>query len=258
MNIVLFSQEEIKSPLKIHDKRAKHIIEILKLKEEDMFLGGVINNGTGKAKIYKIDNHYLYFTFQYDGKTVEKNPVSLLTAITRPIDAKRILKNCTTIGVSAIYLSLLDKSEKSYFESNLWKNDNYKEYLIEGACQACACDIPNIFLFSNLDKCLKNLPENSIRAALDNYEAEKSLDSLEYPKEIFPVKNSEDDCWSKNSISIPEIILAVGGERGFSNRERVLLKNHGFKLYSLGKRVLKTETATIAGLSVILSKIGRL
>ena len=246
MNIVLFSQEEIASPLKINDKRAKHIIEILKLKENDIFLAGVINNGTGTGKINKIDNNYLYFTFQYDEKAIEKNhtSVSLLTAINRPIDAKRILRNCTTIGVSAIYFSIFDKSERSYFESSLWKNDNYKEYLIEGACQACACDIPNVFLFSNLYDCLKNLPENSIRAALDNYEAEKPLYSL-----ISGV--------SCNKSSSPEIILAVGGERGFSDRERALLKKHGFKLYSLGKRVLKTETAAIAGLSVILNYLSQ-
>ena len=239
MNIVLFDQEEIVSPLKINDKRAKHIIEILKFKEGDIFFGGIINKGTGKAKIDKIDSNYLYFTFQYDGKPIEKNRVSLLTAITRPIEAKKILKNCTTIGVSNIYLSIFDKSEKSYFESSLWKNDNYKEYLIDGACQACACDIPNVFLFSNLNDCLKNLPDNTARAALDNYEAEKSLAYLECPKDM----------------SSPGIVLAVAGERGFSNRERFLLKEHGFKLYSLGKRVLKTETAAIAGLSIILSKI---
>ncbi len=254
MNIVLFSQEEIHLPLKIDDYRAKHIINILKFNKGDSFFAGIINKGTGKAKIDKIDNKYLYFTFQYDGKKFEKNPVSLLTSITRPIDAKKILKNCTTLGVSAIYLSLFDKSEKSYFDSNLWKEDNYKEYLIEGACQACACDIPDLFLFSNLDECLKALPENSIRAALDNYEAEKPLTSLEYSKDQLIAQNNLENNYSVNKIT--EIILAVGGERGFSSRERVLLKNHGFKLYSLGKRVLKTETAAIAGLSVILSKLG--
>ncbi|MCL2705197.1 MAG: 16S rRNA (uracil(1498)-N(3))-methyltransferase [Spirochaetaceae bacterium] len=249
MNIVLFSQEEIGSPLKIDDKRAKHIIEILKFKEDDIFFAGVINKGTGKAKIDKINKNFLYFTFEYDGKPIEKNRISLLTAITRPIEAKKILKNCTTIGVSAFYLSIFDKSEKSYFESSLWKNSNYKEYLIEGSCQACACDIPDVFLFSSLDESLKNLPENSIRAALDNYEAEKSLAALEYTEKIA----SADGSCCKKSPPLPEIILAVAGERGFSNRERVLLKNHGFKLYSLGKRVLKTETAAIAGLAVILS-----
>ena len=257
MNIVLFSQKEIESPLEIHDKRAKHIIEILKFKEGDIFFAGVINKGTGKAKIDKIDSSYIYFTFYYDDKKIEKSHVSLLTAITRPIEAKKILKNCTTMGVSAIFLSLFDKSEKSYFESNLWKDGSYKEYLIEGACQACACDIPELFLFPTLDKCLESLPENSIRAALDNYEAEIPLNSLEYPKEILPAENnSPDNCCCKNSAS--EIILAVGGERGFSDRERALLKNHGFKLCSLGKRVLKTETAIISGLSIILSKTGRL
>ena len=256
MNIILFSQDEINYPLSIHDKRSKHIIEILKFKEGDTFFAGVINNGTGKAKIDKIDNNHLYFTFQYDGKKIEKNPVSLLTAINRPIDAKKILKNCTTIGVKAIYFSIFDKSEKSYLESNLWKNKNYKEYLIEGASQSSSCDIPDVFLFHDLDECLRNLPENSLRLALDNYESDKPLSSLEYPEDISMKINSGNIKRCENNA--PEIILAVGGERGFSNRERTLLINYDFTLYGLGKRVLKTETAAVAGLSVILSKIGRM
>jgi 16S rRNA (uracil1498-N3)-methyltransferase len=50
--------------------------------------------------------------------------------------------------------------------------------------------------------------------------------------------------------------LAVGGERGWSSREREILKYYSFKLYSIGSRVLKTETACIAGLSIILGKAG--
>jgi RsmE family RNA methyltransferase len=50
--------------------------------------------------------------------------------------------------------------------------------------------------------------------------------------------------------------LAVGPERGWSARERQFLMDSGFRSYSLGKRVLRTETACSAGTAVLLGRMG--
>ena len=238
MNIVLFTRDEINRPLPFSDERAHHIINILKFKPGDSFDAGVINTGTGKAFIEKIENSTVYYNFSFTDKIIKKNPVSLITAVTRPSEAKKILTNSATIGINSLYLAVFDKTEKSYMESSLWKDENYLEYFTRGAAQAFAPDIPDLKLFTSLDDCLEVLPsDNTVKAALDNYEADESLSRLEY-------------------YNVLHTYLAVGGERGWSGRERELLKNHGFKLYSIGSRVLKTETACIAGLSIILGKTG--
>lgn len=244
MNIILFEKDEIGKPIPFSDDRARHILNILKIKQGESFDAGIVNTGTGKGRVEKIESDKILFRYESRETTLHRNPVSLLTAVTRPIDAKKILKNCATIGIAELFIVLLDKTEKSYMESSLWKSNNYRQFLVSGAEQAFASDIPDLHLFDSLDKCLEKLPARyKTRIALDNYEAESSLGSVKI---------------EKNNGGPPQIILAVGGERGWSGRERELLRNNRFTLCSLGRRVLKTETACIAALSVILGKSGLL
>jgi len=46
-------------------------------------------------------------------------------------------------------------------------------------------------------------------------------------------------------------VLAVGSERGWSASERDLFRQSNFVLAHLGERPLRTETATIAAVSVV-------
>ncbi len=52
--------------------------------------------------------------------------------------------------------------------------------------------------------------------------------------------------------------LVVGSEGGFSKAEAELARAHGFAMVSLGKRILRAETAAIALLSVVLYGLGEL
>ena len=54
------------------------------------------------------------------------------------------------------------------------------------------------------------------------------------------------------------IVLAVGCERGWSDRERDDLEKAGFLRLSMGSRALRTETACVAAAVLALEKIGAL
>lgn len=56
----------------------------------------------------------------------------------------------------------------------------------------------------------------------------------------------------------PEIVLAVGPEGGFETREIALAREAGFVAVGLGPRVLRAETAVIAGLAVLGYAVGDL
>ena len=73
------------------------------------------------------------------------------------------------------------------------------------------------------------------RIALDNYESDAHL---------LDTRNEH-----------PNIVLAVGSERGWSGDERNTLRATGFKLAHLGPRPLRTEAAVVAGLSMIAGRI---
>jgi RsmE family RNA methyltransferase len=82
---------------------------------------------------------------------------------------------------------------------------------------------------------LVSLDDHPTRFALDNYEAESRL--ADTPPTGAPA------------------VLAVGPERGWTGSEREVLKNAGFRLVDLGSRVLRTETAVVAGLAILRAKL---
>ena len=51
------------------------------------------------------------------------------------------------------------------------------------------------------------------------------------------------------------VTIAIGGERGWSKSERDSLREYEFVLTDLGPRVLRTETACIAAVSIIKSQL---
>ncbi len=56
----------------------------------------------------------------------------------------------------------------------------------------------------------------------------------------------------KNKNTLKNVAIMIGAEGGFSEEEITLLENSGAKIVSLGKRILRTETAAIASSSVIM------
>jgi 16S rRNA (uracil1498-N3)-methyltransferase len=54
------------------------------------------------------------------------------------------------------------------------------------------------------------------------------------------------------------VILLVGPEGGWTQEEQELAQQQEFTLLTLGPRILRTETATVAGLSILQSRLGQL
>jgi len=50
--------------------------------------------------------------------------------------------------------------------------------------------------------------------------------------------------------------LAIGPERGWSNKERRFLRDMGFALAHLGQRVLRVETAMVASVGFLATNYG--
>ena len=50
--------------------------------------------------------------------------------------------------------------------------------------------------------------------------------------------------------------MVVGSEGGFSQEESVLAKENGYHMVTLGKRILRAETAGISLLAVVAQALG--
>jgi len=62
----------------------------------------------------------------------------------------------------------------------------------------------------------------------------------------------------KNPDDFSSVILLVGPEGGWEEKELASLKEYGFEIVSLGKRILRAETAVFASLSAVMSWLGEL
>ena len=239
MNMILFESLPEDCLIPTSDERARHILEVLKLNQGDTFRMGLINRSEGDATITEIDEEGVRFS--YKPRTVPTmHPVTLLCAQVRPICMKRILREAVSLGVRRIILCGSDTGEKSYLSSNLYKTGEYKEYLLDGAMQACHAGMSEVLFANTADGAVRMVREHcagSDLIMLDNVVGATALSTAEIGAEA---------------------VLAIGPERGWSDRERKLFSEAGFRPMLLGSRVLRTETACSAGVAVLLSRMGLL
>lgn len=238
MNIILFTHLDAENSLPLLDHRALHIRKILKLGVGGQFLAGEINGKKGVATILCLDAESLHFSFRAGEPSKPLYPVTLMVAQVRPICMRRILREAVSLGVSKIILTGSDTTEKSYGDAKLYADGEYHSILLDGAMQSGETAVSEV-VFSKTVKEAIGLTENAgTRIVLDNVMEANSLSSLA-------------------SAQIP-VVLAIGGERGFTDRERSLFLASGFLAASLGSRILRTETAVSAGLAVLLGRMNLL
>ncbi len=248
MNIILFEElplsedaggtEEFFIPR--DDFRANHILSVLKLKNGDVFSCGVVNKSQGRAEITKIDETGIFFSYTAVSEPVFL-PVTLIVAQVRPICMKRILRDAVMIGCRNIILTGAEKTEKSYAESTLYTLGEYKKYLLDGAMQSGKCERSDVFFVKWVKEAIEKASElctdsEQTLILLDNAEAKASLSTANVGKSA---------------------VLAIGPERGWSDRERNMFKTAGYASMLLGERILRTETAVPVGLGLLLSRMGR-
>lgn len=236
MNIILFDPAEVQLPLSRNDPRARHLLQILHRQPGESFDAGLINGPRGRGTIEAITDHALALTFTWDIPPPPPPPIHLVIGLPRPQTSRDILREMATLGVASLHFVTSDKGEPSYARSSLWHSTQWRDCLIAGAAQAFCTRLPVVPPPGPLVAALAALPAHATRLALDNYEATAALPDVV-------------------STGPEPVSLALGPERGWSERERQTLRLAGFTLAHLGSRVLRSETACIA--AVVLVKAGR-
>jgi len=236
MNIILFKAEEINNLIPISDRRIEHLLRIIKIAENELFDAGIINQSIGKAKFLFTENRQVKIHYTPSDEITDKTlPIHLIIGMIRPVNIQRVVKDLCTLGVAHIHFTQTDKSEKSYSNSKAYLPERLKHYLIEGAEQAFNPFIPKLSFHTNLKEAILCQTIEQ-KFGFDNYVHDKN--------------------WGQIALKKDPVLLALGPERGWSNKERDLLQEHNFILCSLGKRVIRSETAAIAATSICLASLG--
>ncbi len=242
MNIVLFEPAEVDQPLPLSDRRAEHILTVLKRSPGDRFDAGVIDGLRGKGQVVDITASALHWKFE--GGAGSPNtlseavlpPIELWIGLPRPQTARKILQEATALGVSALRFFVSTKAEAGYAQSTLWTSGEWRRHALAGVEQSFTTQLPQVEFNVDLAATLRDHPHPTL-LALDNYEASQRLAALKTPLR-------------------PPVAIVVGSERGWSSAERDLLRASGAQLVHLGSRVLRTETACLAALTLVQAGLG--
>lgn len=146
-----------------------------------------------------------------------------------------IMEKATELGVAGIYPIYTDNCvlKKNVIENKIekWQNSMY------AASKQCErANIPICFPLSSLDEVVRCRKFNKI-IALCERDTEKTL--KEYLKEN-QIKEKED------------VLVIIGPEGGFSDKEFGYFKTHSIPRLSLGDLILKAETAVIVTIGNIV------
>ena len=235
MNIILFDRMPRDNMIEASDFRAEHIRKVLHLEVGDTLRLGVLNGQSGTATILAMDEAGIHYSWQPEEHPDALHPVTLLVAQVRPICMKRILREAVSFGVEELIVVGTDTGERSYAEAKLWSTGEYRKYLLDGAMQSGCTGFPPLRLVKSVDEFIGETERWPTRLLLDNQMQSSPLSRL-------------------GKVDAP-VLVAVGPERGWSDRERLLFASHAFVSKTMGNRILRTETACSAALAILLGRM---
>jgi len=218
--------------------RAEHVRTILHGEVGQTLKTGVVDGPIGTGVIERIDGETVTVRCVHDRAALPPW-IDLVLAPPRPRVMKRLLPQLASMGVGRIVLVGAAKVEKAFWGAQLLKEEVYRPLLVDGLMQAGTTALPTIQLERGFGRWLEG-------GRFEEQFAGQQVRIVAHPDPQAP--NHE----SPKAPSTKRQVLAIGPEGGWTDDEVARLEAHGFRRLSLGPRILRTDTATIALLARLM------
>lgn len=214
------------------DKVARHV-QVLRYQPEDVI---DLFDGSGmvyQAEIIAMGKKNVDVQLR-DCKSISIESVLKITLLQSISSSERMdltIQKSVELGVTKIQPILTERSsQRLQGERAMKKIERWQDIAIS-ACEQCGRTVvPEVSPVTELSEVVENISSDSL----------KLLMSLNQPVGLNEFAFPQDD-----------ITLLIGPEGGLSNEEESLAINHGFTAISLGPRILRTETASLAALAAM-------
>ena len=252
VNRILFGKSEIVDGLcTFSDARAEHVREILHGEVGQILKTGELDGLIGTSEIVSIDAANGAVTVRCDHATAAPRPwIDLILAPPRPRVMKRLLPQLAALGVGRIVLVGAEKVEKAFWGAQLLKEEVYRPLLVDGLMQSGTSAVPKIQIEKNFRRYLSG--------KLDEEFADSFPRLVAHPyrrRELAPPSNTKlENSKTRKLENSPTPLLAIGPEGGWTDCEVAALEALGFERHSLGSRILRTDTATVALLAQLMPR----
>lgn len=167
-------------------------------------------------------------------QATESPRITLFQGLPKGEKMELILQKATELGVAAVVPFVAERSvSRPDTARGEQKVRRWARIVEEAARQSCRTDIPRLFPIVSLQEALSTA-EQELKLLLWEGEREQGIGKIlgDYP--------------------LPqEAAVMVGPEGGLSPAEAAAAEAHGFLPVTLGSRILRTETASLAALTIM-------
>ena len=231
-----FFVEKIEKETLLSGEEFSHAKNVLRLREGDEL---ILLDGSGKeydAIVNSVGKKEMIcgIVGERIGDKESKTPVKLLIGALKGDKTELVVQKATELGVAEIGV-FSSKFCSAYMNDN--KLARLNKVAREAAKQCLRSRVPEVFYYQTLESALASCTA--------------------YPNKLFACEFAQKSDADLHSVR-GGTALVVGSEGGFSEEEFELAKTYGFSGVTLGKRILRAETAAIVFTGLITFILGDL
>ena len=223
---------------------SNHLQKSLRLKEGDfieLFNGDGFNYHCRIKNVSKKDTQ-VYCEKRSLNESESSIEIIIAQAMTSNEKLDFVLQKNTELGVKKFYLFEAKRSTNKINNEKILKKIEHFQKIIISACEQCGRSyIPKIEVVKDLKSLITILQKTTLNNIILNTNSKDSQNV----RQLF-TKSVQDKSFS----------FLIGPEGGFTPEELAIASKANIKHVNLGKRILRTETASIAIVSSIHSLIG--
>lgn len=233
MNLILLESSEVDDAgaARLTGARATHIVTVLNAQVGQALRIGRLDGPLGTGTVAAVDGSTVSLACRFEPTPPPRPRVDLLLAVPRPKVLRRLWSQLAALGVGRIILTNAARVERHYFDSHVLEPSTYAPLLVEGLQQARDTWLPAV----SVHRRFKVLVEDDLPVMCPN-----GIRLVAHPGEGQSIGQA------LSHVGAGRVLLAVGPEGGWVEFERGLLVDRGFQPVELGQRPLRSDTATIA------------
>ena len=222
---------------------SRQIVQVLRLKPD---AGVIVLDGAGKEYLVRLTDLSAQETMgEIESETLEeaehKTQLTLFLCLTQREKFEWMLQKCTEVGACRFVPVISSRSLVQSAKEVANKYERWQRILQEADEQSHRGKVPKLEAPLQFEQVLK-ATEQIKACKLIPWEEEKSF-SLKEALQTHPAG---------------EVCLLIGPEGGFSKEEVALAQSAGFLSVTLGRRILRMETAAVVASALVLYERGEM
>ncbi|PPR21178.1 MAG: Ribosomal RNA small subunit methyltransferase E [Alphaproteobacteria bacterium MarineAlpha10_Bin2] len=224
------------SEIPLAGTQAHYLCNVMRFKKGDTLAIFNGQDGEWRAAFAELQRDVctLLVETQTRPQTAATGPVLMFAPI-KPARSAMLIEKACELGVSDIW-----PVSTQHSQSRRINLERFRAHAVEAAEQCGRMDVPTVLPPAPLDAVLDKWPPSRRLMFCDEAGGAPALDAL-------------------RAAPLASWAILVGPEGGFSAKERTLLTSRPYSVpVSLGPRILRTETAAIAALSLWQAALGDL